>query len=417
MKPPAWLRELHRRWQSARGGRTTQATRAYSRAWEDLLDAAGVMAAEERNVAEQEASALEQQGRLKLARHRYRSYIIEKVSVPLEAEPWLAGLFGARTGREQFGQSMDMLHRHRELEHPRLPGTWRQFVERIHSAWVEGRTARPFSWRHPDLCKSLLKSLYALTSREWPSGTQLRNADQILGWETKTMEQHRAGLEAGLTLLFGEPFTLESLGLVCTRSHIMVQGPLTLHFPDGPAHTISGLHGPTTISHADLERATHATTTAARLLSIENEKSTFADVCAVNRGGDTLLLATSYPTAATLRLLELLPTALPHHHFGDTDASGYAILRALRQQSPRQVWPFLMEWMDDETSRPLTEHDLRLLPSLLESDLLQDCRFHLKSMKTAGRKGRFEQERFGAPTLRCWPFWECKADPMSRLRQ
>ena len=34
MKPPAWLRELHTRWQSARGGRAQQASRAFTRDWE-----------------------------------------------------------------------------------------------------------------------------------------------------------------------------------------------------------------------------------------------------------------------------------------------------------------------------------------------------------------------------------------------
>ncbi|QIF00241.1 Wadjet anti-phage system protein JetD domain-containing protein [Roseimicrobium sp. ORNL1] len=405
MKPPAWLRELHRQWQSARGARAQQASRTFTRGWEDLLDAAGIMSADERLVAEREAIALEREGRLKLVRHRYRKYRVEKVALPLESEAWLVGLFGEQTGGEKLEQCVAMLKHWNVQTHPRFPESWGDLCHRVSEAMHAGKSVRPFSWRHPRLFGELLGSLYALTSREWPPGTHMRVASEELGWGSKALEEHRAALEAGLGVLFGEPSPLESLGLVCTRSHARVQGPLTLHFEDGTAHTISNLQGETTITHADLQRATHITTTAARLLSIENSKSTFADACAVNRSGDTLLLATSYPNAATLRLLELLPEELPHVHFGDTDVSGYAILRALRQQSARPVQPFLMAWEDDLASKALSEHDLRLLPMLLEGEVLADCREHLERMKSVGRKGRFEQERYGMPRLLEWPFW------------
>jgi hypothetical protein len=405
MKPPAWLHELHRQWQSARGSRAQQASRTFTRGWEDLLDAAGVMSADERLVAEREAATLEQEGRIKLLRHRYRKYRIEKVALPLESEAWLAGLFGDLTGGEKLEQCAATLKHWRAQTHPRFPESWRDLCGRISEALQSGKSLRPFPWRHPKLFGELLGSLFVLTSKDWPVGTHVRNVSEDLGWGSKALEEHRAAMEAGLAALFGEPSPLESLGLVCTRSHTRVQGPLTLHFEDGTSHTISNLQGETTITHADLQRTTHASTVAARLLSIENSKSTFADVCAMNRQGDTLLLATSYPSVATLRLLELLPANLPHFHFGDSDASGYAILRALRQQSARPVQAFLMEWEDEPASPVLSEHDCRLLPALLESTSLADCRVHLERMKTAGRKGRFEQERYGMPTLMGWPFF------------
>jgi hypothetical protein len=405
MKPPVWLRELHRQWQAARGGRAQQASRTFSRDWEELLDSARVTSADERMVSEREAIALELEGRLKLVRHRYRKYRIEKIAVPLEAEAWLAGQFGDQTGGEKLTQCMTTLEHWSAQPHPRFPESWRDLCGRISEALKTGKSLRPFSWRYPNLFGELLNSLFALTSKDWPSGTHVRNASEELGWGSKALEEHRAAMETGLAALFGEPSPLESLGLVCTRSHVRAQGPLTLHFEDGTAHTISNLQGETTITHADLQRATHVTTTAARLLSIENSKSTFADVCTMNRSGDTLLLATSFPTAATLRLLELLPAELPHFHFGDTDVSGYGILRALRRQSARPVQAFLMEWEDDINSGALSEHDLRLLPVLLESDLLTDCRDHLERMGAAGRKGRFEQERYGMPVQTGWPFW------------
>lgn len=406
MKPPAWLRELHRQWQSARGARAQQASRAFIRGWENLLDDAGVMSADERLVAEREAATLEQEGRLKLIRHPYRKYRIEKVTVPLDAEAWLAGLFGEKVGSERLERSFAILRQNRARLHLRYPEEWTALCNHIQRSWEAGETCRPFSWRQPDLIEKVFDSLFAVTSKGWQSGTRERIASELLGWGSKGLEKQRAELDAALVLMFGEPFDLESLGLVGTLSRVMVQGALVLHFPDGSAYDTSSLQGPVTVTHADLLRATHATTTAARLLSIENEKSTFADACTANRASDTMLLATSYPTAATVRLLELLPVALPHFHFGDTDASGYAILRTLRQQSPRPVHPFLMAWEDDVASKPLSEHDLRMLPALLESDLLEDCREQLERMKSAGRKGRFEQERYGIPELAAWPFWK-----------
>jgi hypothetical protein len=364
------------------------------------------MSADERLAAEREAAALEQEGRLKLVRHRYRKYRIEKIALPLESEAWLAGLFGEQTGSEKLEQCTAIVRHWITQMHPRFPESWQDLCRRIFETLQSGKSLRPFSRRHPKLFGELLGSLFTLTSRDWTPGTHVRTASEELGWGSKALEGHRTSMEAGLAALFGEPSPLEALGLVCTRSHVRVQGPLTLHFEDGTMHSISNLQGETTITHADLQRTTHATTTAARLLSIENSKSTFADACTVNRQGDTLLLATSYPNAATLRLLELLPVEVPHFHFGDTDVSGYAILRVLREQSSRPVQAFLMEWEDDINSDMLSEHDIRLLPALLESDLLTDCRGHLERKRVAGRKGRFEQERYGIPKLPEWPFWE-----------
>ncbi|WP_211325663.1 Wadjet anti-phage system protein JetD domain-containing protein [Roseimicrobium gellanilyticum] len=360
-------------------------------------------------MAEREAIALEKEGRLKLVRHRYRKYRIEKIALPLESEVWLTSLFGGKVGSERLERSFAILRQNCARLHLRYPQEWVALCNHIQMSWETGETCRPFSWRHPELVERAFDSLFALTSKDWRPGIRERIASELLGWGSKGIEERRAELDAALVLMFGEPFSLESLGLVGTLSRVIVQGPLVIHFADGSSHDTSSLQGPATITHADLLRATHATTAAARLLSIENEKSTFADACTANREGDTLLLATSYPTAATLRLLELLSEELPHFHFGDTDVSGYAILNALRQRSPRPVHPFLMVWEDDVASKALSEYDQRLLPALLESDLLEDCREQLERIKYAGRKGRFEQERYGIPELPTWPFWRASA--------
>jgi hypothetical protein len=194
------------------------------------------------------------------------------------------------------------------------------------------------------------------------------------------------------------------LGILGTQSRALLHGRLCLHFPDGSTQVFEHLQGEYTLSIADLARAERASTSAARILSIENARTTFRQAAAVNTG-DTLVMATSYPNAATKRLLEILPPELPHFHFGDTDVSGYAILRALREIGPRPVLPYLMAWQDQDNSPPLNEHDRRLLPALLTSPWMSDCSESLQAMARAGRKGRFEQEAFGPPDQREWPWW------------
>ncbi len=95
MKTPLWLAEFHRRWHAARGRRVTESNRAFSVDWMILLDAAGITSAEDQATAAREAEAC---GQLVLKRHRYRKYLIERVTLPLAAEPWLIEKFGGTAG-------------------------------------------------------------------------------------------------------------------------------------------------------------------------------------------------------------------------------------------------------------------------------------------------------------------------------
>ncbi len=405
MKTPAWLSELHRQWFAARGKRVTSAARPFHRKWDDLLDAARVGTASERECAEREASALEKNGRLLLKRHRYRRYLIESVVVPLQAESWLGALLGNVSAAELREQSLNVLNEWRKIGHKRCPESWEAMCSGLLNAFAGAKSVRPFPWHKPEMAGRLLSITHGLTSREWNELTLVRAASVELGLDSKALERHRPTIESALTLLFGRPTPLEALGLVCTESRTTLHGPLTLHFQDGTVQDFDALRSEYTVSHADLQRATRATTAAAKLLSIENTKTTFRQAALANQARDTLLLATSFPNTATKRLLQLLPIELPHFHFGDTDASGYAILKYLRETSPRPVGSFLMEWQDDEASPLLSERDQMLLPTLMKSLLMSDCGEDLQRMITANRKGRFEQEVRGAPILMAWPFW------------
>ncbi len=397
--------EFHREWHKARGTRLQSASRAFSRGWEDLLDAANLRTAADRSHALREAEAHEKQGHLRLRRHRYRRHLVEAIDLPPASEPWLIGLFEGTSAHDLRCEALSFVTKVEAEGHPRWPESWQTLCRRIHEAFAEGRNLAPFFWRNPTELRRLLATLRALTVREWPVGTLMRDASTALGLASKELEKRQRALESALSLLFAEDCTLESLGLAGSQSRVTVHGRLSLHFADGSGQHFENLRGEFSISLPDLQRAVVARTSADRILTIENVKTTFRQTAAANLPGDTLLVATSYPNAATRRLLELLPADLPHHHFGDTDASGYAILRSLRGIGRRQVARFQMDWRDEENSAPLSEHDKRLLPSLQHSPELADCRPSLHAMEAAGRKGRFEQEALGPPTLPRWPFW------------
>ena len=406
MSAPAWLAELHRQWLAARGAKSSASVRSFRVDWEDLLDDAKLVSADQRSVAKNEAEALEKEGRVSLKRHRYRDYIIEKVAVPVDQEAWLATQFGTLPGHLLRAQSLQVVAVERAAGHPRWPESWERLCTEVDAAFTHGTVLKPFRWRVPQEVAWIFSAVRALTERDWKDGTVVGDASSALGWGAKLLDRRRRTLESALTRLFNEPSPLESLGLIGSHSRALIQGPLVLHFEDGTQQDVSNLRGGTTLSHLDLQRAVRATTSAARILSVENTKYTFPQAVAANRTGEALLIATSHPNGAVRRLLELLPLSLPHFHFGDTDASGYAILRSLRRVTARLVTPFLMAWEDDPASPALSEHDRRVLPGLLADEALKDCWPQLKRMAAAGRKGAFEQERFAAPGLIAWPFWK-----------
>ena len=165
--------------------------------------------------------------------------------------------------------------------------------------------------------------------------------------------------------------SFKSLGFVSGDSHIELHGPVCLHFPDGSSHDFDSLTH-VLISAADLARCSHISTSAERLLSIENRKTTFRQYAAANHERRALITTTSFPTPAFRELLEKLPADLPHHHFGDTDPAGWHILLKLREATPRHVEAFQMKWRPASAPSPLTPYDLQLLPKLLDSPLLAD---------------------------------------------
>jgi hypothetical protein len=402
MIPPPWLAEFHRRWQAARGKRTTASSRAFGVGWSDLLERAGIVSAEDQQTARREAEALETSGLLELKRHRFRRYLIERITLPAASEAWLRGTFGSLDPTVLKNQAMGVILR-ASARHTRWPVEWKTLLLRLHEAFGSDRNVRPFSWQRPEQLQLLLQILRHLSAGEW-TGVPIRSASVALGLDSKALERHRRTLEAGLSLMFGSATTLESLGLVTNDSMVRIHGPLLLVFDDG-RQVIDSLGGPYSLSVADLQRAREVRTSADRILTVENSKTTFRQLAAADPEGRTLIVASSFPTSAVRELLAKLPPDLPHHHFGDTDPSGWLILKKLREASPRPVLPFRMKWRPGRTLQPLTPRDELLLADLLQAPEMADCRGEIARMAAARERGDFEQESLGPPDLPGWPFF------------
>jgi len=390
-----WLAELYRQWHAARGKRVTGSSRAFSRSWPDLLESAGITSAEDQATAAREVEAC---GELVLKRHRYRQYLIERVTLPLASEPWLIERFGGTASVDLQGAALEIVSEFSGCGHSRFPAEWTALCEALQLAFSQGRSLRPFRWNQPLALRHLLEVIKKLSEREWPAGTLIREASVDIGLDSKQLERHQRTFESGLARLFGAETSLKSLGLAGGDAHVELHGPVCLHFPDGSVHDFDGLTN-VLISAADLARCSSISTTAERLLSIENRKTTFRQYAAANGDRRTLIVATSYPTPAVRELLEKLPASLPHDHFGDTDPAGWHILLKLREATPRQVEAFRMKWRAAATPSPLTPFDRKLLEKLLSAPLLADVRLEICIIQERQDRGDFEQETLEAPAV------------------
>jgi hypothetical protein len=394
MNPPAWLAELHRQWHAARGKRIAETSRMFTRDWMRLLEDAGIASAEDQATAAHEAEAFEKSGHIVLKRHRYRRYLIERLTLPPTSEPWLRDSFGGTSSHVLQATSLEIVAECSERGHQRFPTEWAALCESLRTAFTAARSLRPFNWSHPETLRRLLQTVGRLSEREWPVGTMIRTVSVEVGLDSKGLERHERTFESGLARLFGTTVPFKSLGIVSGESHVELHGPVCLHFPDGTIHDFSSLTH-VLISAADLARCSSISTTAERLLSIENRKTTFRQYAAANTDRRTLITTTSFPTLAFGELLVKLPFDLPHLHFGDTDPAGWHILLKLREATLRNVDAFQMKWRPAKKPSPLTPYDRKVLPKLLESPLLADVRPEIALIVEKNDRGDFEQETLG----------------------
>ncbi len=341
---------------------------------------------------------------LKLHRLKGRPHIVLKIEVPLESEAWLHAQFGSKAGAEVQSAALEVVEHWATKTHPLVPEAWDVLTSHLMTEFAIPRAVEPFRWLETERVNELLGLLFALTSREWPEGTLIRDASTQIGQDSKYLEAQQSFIERALEVLFGRETPLEALGIQTSNSVLHYCGPLVLHFADH-AKALD-LRFESTLSVAELEKATLISTTAEHVLTVENRKTTFLQFARADEARSTLIVATSFPTQAVRLLLQKLPKQLPLHHFGDTDPAGWDILRKLRKVSGREVQPFHMRWRPAPTSAALTRRDHQIITRLLDDPRMADCHESLQAMLASGQRGDFEQESLGAPTLRGWPFVE-----------
>ena len=395
-----WLVQLHRDWMAARKRRVTASVQPFRRDWEQLLEDAGIRSAEDQQTALREAQQI---SKLLLIPRKRNPRFIDKIIVPLESEVWLHEQFGTQPGTAAQQQALDVVRTWSVKMHPLLPEAWSELCRQLEAAFSIPKVLEPFRWLEPSRVDELLNLLFQITSHEWPAGMLIRTASTHLGYHSKYLEEQQSFLERALEVLFGRETPLEAVGIQTSNSTLHYCGPLILYFEDQVKPL--DLRFESTLSVAELEQTTHITTTAQRLLTVENRKTTFLQLARADAQRSTLIVATSFPTQAVKLLLQKLPPDLPHYHFGDTDPSGWDILRRLREMAGAPVQPLHMAWRPSAPSPPLTQRDHQIIERLLADPRMADCHATLQAMRDSGTKGDFEQESLGLPKLMEWPFY------------
>lgn len=265
-----------------------------------------------------------------------------------------------------------------------LPDDW--LANLSHQALIGG-SIEPFKRDDFEGNRELLTVLTRVLA--WKGESLIRFASCIICRDSKRLETLQSRLEAALRQINGQTF--EDLGLLEKPRRVTVRGPLRLKLATGEID-LGLLQAPVTLSELDLTEAAALECDAARVMTVENE-TTFLELAKSHR--DTLLVLTSYPGRAVLKLLERLPEHLPSFHFGDSDPAGFDILRDLRERSGRSFQPLHMGFREAPGAPPLTSEERRMLQRLLDHPLLADVHEELRRMDAAGTKGQFEQEFLG----------------------
>jgi len=153
--------------------------------------------------------------------------------------------------------------------------------------------------------------------------------------------------------------------------------------------------GESVLSEADLAVAESIEIHAPRCVTVENATK-FHELCRLQCGD--IFVHTSYPNKATVHFLRGLSTELPLFHFGDTDAWGFDVLRALRSGVGRHIQPLHMRYRPRIGSKPLGYRARRKLHRLLNDRQLADVRDQLLQLDSVGREGDYEQESLSINT-------------------
>jgi len=281
----------------------------------------------------------------------------------------------------------------------RFAAEWQQFCTARAERALHWDLMEPFRVRKFHEGQHLVETTLRLLG--WQGSNLIRWVSSHLCGNSKTLEKAMKSRELLLHEASGGQVTdFESHGIRAMPREARFSGPLHLRI-GGRIVDCDALHV-ATVSLADLERAELLDCGAKRCLTVEN-KTVFLDL-AQKRSGE-IVIWTSFPNAATLALLALLPRTLEFNHFGDTDPSGFHILHDLCRRSQLPFAPFRMHIREQPNARTITPAERELLSDLLDSPHLESARGELRTLLATGSVGAFEQEDHQPAPLPAWPFY------------
>ncbi len=389
---PALL-ALAARYRSSKAGREG-GTADFLADFRELLKSAASHDGDARVRAEEDLrrAVHESGGLLALDAHPRDPKIIHRVRLRAEGESWLFQQLDQRPPSAMRSELSAHFAKEAEASIPH-PG-WRGWLLDLAAMALAGKSVLPFERDDMALNAELLRVCAAVLT--WPEESLIRYASAVICRDSKRLEVLQSRLLQALRAITGEPETsFETFQILQVPRAVLIHGPLLLELPGGTLN-LGLLAGPVAISGTDLELATEIRSNARACLTVENE-GVFRELAKRNPG--VLLVHTSFPGAATRRLLGRLPASISYHHFGDSDPAGFEILRDLREKTGRFFKPIGMEFRPSAAAPPLTEAEHKTLERLLTTSVLEDIRPVLQAMLDHCTKGDFEQESLGQAGL------------------
>lgn len=373
-------------------------TKDYTVPYESFLRTAGAADGDEREIAEKELVTAERQsnGHFCIDRHPRSGDKLRLRLARIGGEEWLFTQTGLatpsdkRTSLAAFFEDV--------ATHP-VPDTWQHawndWFSDLSQRACDGLSIQPFRPDDPAGNTELVNVLGGIL--HWQGEALVRYASSMICGDSKQLQALEPRLRVALTAITGRT-SLESFGIFRKPRSVTFHGPLTLQL-GATTFDFSAFPAPVTLSENNFTQSSAISTSAPLCLSVENE-DVFFELATSNPG--ILIIQTSFPGSAALRLLKLLPPDLPFHHFGDSDPAGSDILRDLREKSGRTIRPLLMRHrqLPHTEHQPLGDHDIQTLKRLLKMDTLEDLHPHLTEILEAGEKGAFEQESI--PVTEVW---------------
>jgi Uncharacterized protein conserved in bacteria C-term(DUF2220) len=397
------LVEFAKRFERSAGGCHGRGQVDFQPDFEDVLRTAGCAEGEARDLAERQLRAAADADIVKLEYDRERAHTtILKIRLAPGKEQALFAFLGRQSPSDCRKQWAMLFEEASSWSVPSQYGdSWRIFCIRRADACRQWRNMKPFKRADIEDGRELLSLLSRLLA--WEGRHLVRWASSVLCSDSKVLERRQQVLERLLSEATTRAISgYRDLGILPVPPDVTFHGPVRLRIEDR-WRDFRGLRGPVILSGADAEQITALECDATRCLTIENA-TPFRSLAGLASG--ELLIHSSYPNAATLTFL----TRLAEHqaniefwHFGDTDPSGFDILRDLRTRSGLQFRAFQMQFRPLPGASLVSRRERELLLDL--SSKMPTERPVLEAILISGYKGDFEQERLGPPTLDRWPFY------------